>query len=137
MSSRDEIERVLKDAYAARKRGDVDAILRVFSQDVRFQLAGSADVSPVAHRADGADQFRALLVNLVKTFELLDHKIISMMIDGDGATVHWRGKFRSSVTGETVETELVDVIKLKEGRIASFIEFCDTALAAHLMGQGR
>ena len=55
--------------------------------------------------------------------------------EGDGATVQWRGKFRSSITGETAETDLVDVIRFKEGRISSFIEFCDTALAARLMGQ--
>jgi ketosteroid isomerase-like protein len=40
---------------------------------------------------------------------------------------------RSSVTGQTVETDLFDLIEMEDGRIASFLEFCDTALAARLM----
>ena len=47
--------------------------------------------------------------------------------------MHWRGKIRSTLTGEVVDTELVDLFELQDGRISSFVEFCDTALAARLM----
>lgn len=135
MGNRQDIERLLRDAYDARLRGDIEAMLRVFSDDVRFQVAGAEKASAVATEVSGREQFRSLLVQLVRTFELLEHKILTMTVDGDSATVHWRAKFRSSVTQEVVETELVDVIKLHDGRITSFIEFCDTALASRLMGK--
>jgi ketosteroid isomerase-like protein len=34
-----------------------------------------------------------------------------------------------------VETDVADFIEVRDGRITSFIEFCDTALAARLMGR--
>ena len=39
------------------------------------------------------------------------------------AAVHWRAKIHSRITGTSVLTELVDVVEIKNGRIASYIEF--------------
>src|SRR5262245_40942607 len=133
MSDRSEIERILKEAYAARKRGDIDAILRLFSVDAHFQLAGSISASPIPLRTAGASQFRNVLDKLIRTFEWVDQQIICMLIDGPRAAVHWRGRIRSTASGETVDTELVDIVEFKDGRIVSFVEFCDTALATRLM----
>jgi ketosteroid isomerase-like protein len=132
MTSRDDIERTLRDAYAARQRGDLDALGRIFAPHARFQMAGS-NASPIAVRVDGADAYRPLLAGMIKTFEVLDHQTVSMLIDGSKAAVQWRAKMRSTVTGETVETDLCDVIEMEDGRIRSFFEFCDTALAARMM----
>ncbi|MGA7489850.1 MAG: nuclear transport factor 2 family protein [Xanthobacteraceae bacterium] len=134
MPSRDDIGRILRDAYAARQRGDLDALGRVFAPHAKFQMAGS-QASPIAARAEGADQYRALLAGMIKTFEVLDHKIVAMLIDGSKAAVQWRARIRSTVTGETVDTDLFDLIEMEGDRIASFFEFCDTALAARMMKQ--
>jgi ketosteroid isomerase-like protein len=134
MTSREDIERALRDVYAARQRGDLDAIGRIFAPHARFQMAGS-NASPVAVRVEGAEQYRPLLAGMMKTFEVLDHQIMSMLIDGSKAAVQWRARLRSTITGETVETDLFDLIEMEDGRIRSFFEFCDTALAARMMQQ--
>jgi ketosteroid isomerase-like protein len=134
MTSREAIERTLRDVYAARQRGDLDAIANLFAPHARFQMAGS-NVSPVAVRVEGAEQYRPLLAGMIKTFEVLDHQVVSMLIDGAKAAIHWRARIRSTVTGETVETDLFDLVEMEDGRIRSFLEFCDTALAARLMTQ--
>jgi ketosteroid isomerase-like protein len=134
MTSREDIERALRDVYAARQRGDLDAIGRIFAPHARFQMAGS-NASPVAVRVEGAEQYRPLLAGMMKTFEVLDHQIMSMLIDGSKAAVQWRARLRSTITGETVETDLFDLIEMEDGRIRSFFEFCDTALAARMMKQ--
>ena len=132
MTSREDFERTLRDAYAARQRGDLDALGRIFAPHARFQMAGS-NASPIAARVEGAEQYRPLLAGMIKTFEILEHKIVAMLIDGSKAAVQWHAKMRSSVTGETVETDLFDLIEMEDGRIKSFYEFCDTALAARMM----
>jgi ketosteroid isomerase-like protein len=132
MSGREDMERTLRDAYAARQRGDLDALGCLFAPHARFQMAGSS-ASPIATLVEGAEQYRPLLAGMIKTFEVLDHKIVSMLIDGSKAAVQWRAKMRSSVTGETVDTDLFDLIEMEGGRITSFLEFCDTALAARMM----
>jgi ketosteroid isomerase-like protein len=134
MASREAIERTLRDAYAARQRGDLDALGRIFAPNARFQMAGS-NASPIATRAAGAEQYRPLLAGMIKAFEVLDHKIVSMLIDGSKAAVQWHARIRSTVTGETVDTDLFDLIEMDDGRISLFLEFCDTALAARMMKQ--
>ena len=110
------------------------ALGAAFAPHARFQMAGS-NVSPIAQKVVGADQYRPLLAGMIKTFELLDYTIVRMLIDGNMAAVQWHAKMRSSITGQTVETDLFDLIEMEDGRIASFLEFCDTALAARLMHQ--
>src|SRR5258708_5566842 len=132
MTSRDDIELTLRATYAARQRGDLDAIAGIFAPHARFQMAGS-NASPVATLVEGAEQYRPLLAGMIKTFEILDHKIVTMLIEGSKAAVQWHARMRSSVTGETVETDLFDLIEIEDGRIKSFFEFCDTALAARMM----
>jgi ketosteroid isomerase-like protein len=134
MNDRAEIERLIMEAYAARKRGDVSAMGRIFAPDVHFQLAGSGNASAVAMQVAGMESFQTAVTGMIKTFDWLDQKILSMVIEGQKAAVHWRGRLRSTVTGDTVETELMDLFEIRDGRISSLIEFCDTALAGRMMG---
>ena len=136
MTDRADIERIIQAAYAARKAGDLDAISKVFTSNARFEVAGSSTASPAALKAEGAKSMQAALKEMITVFEWLDQEILSMVIEGQKAAVHWRGTIRSTATGETVRTELVDVFEIDGGRISSLIEFCDTALAARLMGAG-
>lgn len=133
MMDRSQMEKLLTDAYAARRRGDIEAICACFTENPAFALAGARETSPVAVQCTDGTTFRALLSGLVNTFEWLDQQILSMIIDGPKAAVHWRGRIRSAITGEEVVTDLVDVITVEGGKINSFIEFTDTALAAKLM----
>ena len=134
MTGRDDIEKLLRGAYAARQRGDVDAICAMFAPDARFEMAGAQE-SPTTARVHGHDEFRPLLKRMIDTFEMRDHSVLAVLVEGDRAAVHWQATFRSSVTGETVKTDLVDLIGVENGKIKSFLEFCDTALAERLLKQ--
>jgi ketosteroid isomerase-like protein len=96
-------------------------------------MAGARETSPVAVRATDNISFRQVINGLIETFEWLDQEILAMIIDGARAAVHWRGRIRSKVTGEEVVTELVDLLTVAGGKIQTFVEFCDTALAARMM----
>jgi ketosteroid isomerase-like protein len=117
--------------------GNLDTLGRIFTQETSFRIAGAPSASPVAVHAGGAQQFKQTLQELITVFEWLEHEILMMVVEGRNAAVHWRGTIRSKATGETVDTELVDIFEFENGHIASLTEFCDTALAARLMGAGR
>lgn len=134
MTDRGAVEKLLKAAYAARKRGDVDAVCACFAADPSFVMAGAREASPIAVQCAEGATFRTVMTGMIKTFEWLDHEILSMIVDGPKAAVHWRGRIRSTLTGEEVVTDLVDVVTVADGKIQSLIEFSDTALAAKLMG---
>jgi ketosteroid isomerase-like protein len=116
-------DRLLRELYGARARGDLDGVCRIFSEDAKFQIAGASHANPVTITAVGINEVRSWLAVLIKAFQLTDETILSMIIDGPQAAVHWRAKIYSRITGATVSTELVDLVQVRDGRIASYTEF--------------
>jgi len=123
MTRRLEIDRLLRQLYAARAAGDLDGVCRTFANDARFEIAGTSQTSPIAISATGLDQIRTWLALLIKTFQMSDHTILSMIIDDAAAAVHWRAKIRSRITGATIPTDLVDLVQIRGGLIANYTEF--------------
>jgi len=133
MQDRTTIERTLRNAYAARVRGDSKGVTRHFAADAAFQMMGSPKASPIASHCAGERALCSHLEEMIAGFELRDQEILSMIIDGSKAAVHWRAKVRVTGTNKEEVTELFDLIEFKDGQITSFREFCDTALAAQMM----
>lgn len=131
---RDAIQRLIEANYAARARGDFEATRRCFSEHPRFEVAGSPQASAVTCRVEGQAPFESVLRAMMSAWEWRDHTLVSTLIDGNRAAVRWRARLRHAPTGQTVETEAVDLLTVENGRIASFVEFCDTALAQRIMG---
>jgi len=123
MTDRTAIESLLHGFYAARVRGDVEAVCNAFAADAKFEIAGASQASPIALIAVGHDEVRRWLTLMIKTFRLADHAILSMLIDGPSAAVHWRARVHSRITGAAVLTEFVDLVEIANGRIGAYTEF--------------
>jgi ketosteroid isomerase-like protein len=123
MMNRLEIDRVLRELYAARVGGDLEAVCRIFADDAKFQIAGPSNATQISISSVGIEQLRPLLSAMIKTFKLSEHTILSMIIDGTKAAVHWRARVQSKITSQRVLTEHIDVVEIRDGRIASYIEF--------------
>ena len=128
------IESTLKEAYAARQRGDLEGTCRPFAEDAVFAIAGSREASPVAMECADCESLRSAMARLIGAFEFKDHEIISLTIDGPRAVAHTRFRVRSPATGAEAVTETADLVTFRDGKIVSFVQFCDTALAAKLAG---
>jgi ketosteroid isomerase-like protein len=126
MTDRAEMVRVLEEVYAARKTNDVKQILECFAEHGRYAAVGKESA------AAGRAAQTSALGGVVGAFELLDYKIHCMVIEGPHAAVHWRGKFRATATDKVAETDLLDLVEVRDGRIVSFNNYFDTALAARL-----
>ncbi len=116
-------DRLLRELYVARVRGDLDAVCGSFLNDARFEIAGASRGSPTVVTSVGLDQFRLLLALMIKTFKISEQSILSIIIDGEKAAVHWRATVHSRITGATVATELVDLVEVRDDLISSYIEF--------------
>lgn len=135
MPDRQTIERVVRAAYAARGEGDVAGMMDHLTPDASFRIAGSNEASPIPCRVDAAACGSALRT-LVDFFDFVDHELVDLVVEGDRAVAHWRVRVRARATGETADTELLDLMRFEGDRIASFTQFCDTAMAAKLLGTG-
>jgi ketosteroid isomerase-like protein len=117
-----QIDRLLRELYAARQSGDLDGMCRAFATDAKFQIAGGSENSPIGIKAAGIKEFRPLLALMIKTFKLRGLTIRTMNVEGDEATVRWQANIRSRITGATVPTEMIDLIEVRDGRIVNFNE---------------
>ena len=126
------IESILREAYAARVAGDAEGTVRHFADDAVVELAGAKEASPVPVRCTGREPLRTVMAGLIDAFTFSDHQILSFLIDGSRAAVHARLRVRSAATGNEAVTETFDLVTFEDGKIASFKQFCDTALAAKL-----
>jgi ketosteroid isomerase-like protein len=130
--TRAEVEQLVRELYAARVAGNVDEIVRLMAPDIDFALAGDPAASPVVGRLRGSDLLHAQLTKLVQGFRFNSYDIVTLVVEGSNAAVRGRASITSTATGTTVDMELADFIEVRDGRAASFVQFCDTALAAKL-----
>lgn len=121
-AGRADFEKLLSALYDARAAGALERLCALFGPDAVFKISGSSDGKPIALSAQGTDEVRSWLSVLVKTFRLSRHEILSMVIDGNRAAVHWRASIHSRITGASVPTELVDLVEMRDGRIGSYVE---------------
>lgn len=121
-AGRAEFERLLAQLYEARAAGALEPLCALFGPDAVFKISGSSDGKPIALAAKGDAEVRSWLAVLVKTFRLTRHEILSTVIDGPRAAIHWRASIHSRITGASVPTELVDLVEMRDGRIGSYVE---------------
>ena len=123
MTQRTEIEHLLRGLYAARAGGNLEGVCQAFADDVRFEIAGASPASRMAITAQGLAEARKWLTLLVKSFHISDLAILGMIIEDAKAAVQWRASIRSRITGIAVATDLVDLVQVRNGRIAIYTEF--------------
>ncbi len=119
---RTQIDRLLRELYAARSGGDLDGVCRVFAADAKFQIAGASEAGPAGIKANGIREFRPLLAFMIKTFKLGALTIRTMEIQEDQATVRWQANVQSRITGATVPTEFIDAVEVRDGKIVNYNE---------------
>jgi ketosteroid isomerase-like protein len=134
MSDRAQKEKLIREIYAARVNNDMETISRAFAVDVKYRMVGKPGRTETAIQAESFYQFKPLVEQMMKTFIMSDLNIRNIVIEGERAVVHWQVKIESGKTGDVASTELCDVLEFKDGKIVSFTEFCDTALAGRLLG---
>jgi ketosteroid isomerase-like protein len=132
MTDRGTIEALIDRCYAARQKGDIEALMAAFDPDAVFELAGSKELVPAAEAARGHQNIRAAMTGLIAVFDFMDRDIISMVIDGERAAVHSRAKIKFVPQDRTFTTDLLDSFHFKDGKIVELLEFADTALIRDL-----
>jgi ketosteroid isomerase-like protein len=118
-----EIEKLLEQIYAARTEGQLDKLCALFAADASFKIAGASDGKPIAIAARGTAEIRAWLAVMLKTFKLSRYQMLSVVIEGERAAVHWRVDIHSKITGVVVPTELVDLVEVSGGKVTAYREF--------------
>jgi len=130
--TREQIMTVVGEVYAARVRGDVNRIVDAFTPDAKFTLNAAPPQACVAIDTKGCDGMRAALNELVDAFEFQQLDIVDSVVEGSRAAIRIRFTVRSRATGKTAVTESLDLLEFRDGKLASYTQFFDTATADRL-----
>lgn len=134
MYDRDEILGIVKKGYAARLRGDVEGVLSVFAKDAIFRLNAAPLNRVIAVHTIAGNELRQAMKQLIDNFEFSNFEIVDSVVEGSKAAVRSIFTVRARTTGHAAQTEVLDLIEVKDGKICSFLQFFDTAFANSLMG---
>ena len=127
---------IVKDAYAAFLRGDVEGIVGLVTDDVEWEgVKGTEGVLPQSGVRRGKDGVRLFFaqVNDTIAFERFELK---QYIASDAAVValgYYAGKAKA--TGNSMGSDWVMVFEFRDGRIARFREFTDSAAVVRAFGR--
>lgn len=119
--------------YAARKRGDYDAMAEMCAPNASLRILGEGMLCPIAGTTKGRAALRGEFEKLA-LFQFRNQKMLSLHVDGDTAAIHWRAHVTFKPTGKSGTSEFCDLWTIRNGKIASGLQFIDTALVREMMG---
>ena len=121
--------RVVQDLFAAFGRGDVPGVLDKLTDDVEWRLAGPTEVTYAGVRR-GRDQVAEVLKLLAQSSEFEHFEPQEFIAQGEKVVVLGHERQRVKATGQVVDNDWAMVFTLREGKIAKFRNYEDTAAVA-------
>lgn len=121
----DDMARLAKQFIEAWNTQDVEEVLACYTDDVVYRDPNTQGT------VEGADAMRRYLTKLFAGWQMCwSVRDLYPLADGNGASVLWRASFRPIDGDKTVEVEGMDIVLLRDGRIAhNEVQFDRAALA--------
>jgi ketosteroid isomerase-like protein len=133
MGNREAMLELIRQAYAARGRGDLESLMTAFHPDAVFALVGDSSALDIARSVHGHRGLREALDSFIANFHFVERRILSEVVEDDRAAVHSRFVVRYGPTGAIRATEVLDLFEFQDGKIKELLEFADTALIKDMM----
>ncbi len=113
--------------------GDLDGVMRFFAADAVFEFNGRGTaLQAFASPCHGTEALRAAMKALIDTFRIDDWTEISLLVDGEIASLHWKAHITNTVTGKADTFDVFDFVTFHDGKISNFRQSTDTALVMTL-----
>ncbi|MGE3064168.1 MAG: nuclear transport factor 2 family protein [Hyphomicrobiaceae bacterium] len=124
MKARDHL--ILLAGYAAWAAGDLDAMLTTFSEDVLFIVHLPRDVVPFAGEHRGKATLRAILRQILETFEIVYYSAAQIAPESDRRHSQVDFLYRHRATGLEYEGSTRHIWRVERHQIVYFEEYHDT-----------
>lgn len=113
--------------YAAFQRGDIPAVIAGLQPDVVWHMVGRANDYPRLGLRKGVKGVREFFEILAENEDFTEFHPTDFFADGDRvfALGHLSIKFKK--TGKSATTDWIHMFTVKDGKVAAFKEFLDTA----------
>ena len=126
MNDQDNLK-TIHDVYAAFGRGDVPAVLNLLTEDVEWFTPGPPAVIPYAGSRSGSKEVAQYFKDFGQAMEITAFEPQKFFAQADQVVVlgHYSGRVRT--TGNVLESEWAHAFTLRDGKIAKFRGYEDSA----------
>jgi len=137
MTTRREIEVLVRGLCAARVAGDMDTLRQGYADTATFRIAGSPAWGPLSAPLDGHAAIMARFESNIASLPLGDFAILDLVVEGNQAAIRWRATVRDVGTKDDATTEVAQFLEVENGKVISLVEFLDTAFAVSVLDKTR
>ena len=128
MTESETIRKIVRSAYEARNRGDLDGTMASFADDAVFGFNGEGTGLPsMASEVRGKPAVRRLIQELIDSFRFSDWQEVSFVVEGEKAALHWRANVTFTPNGRSERFEVFDFLTFRDGKIIELRQGTDTA----------
>jgi len=131
MQSNPNVE-VVRRGYEAFGRGDLEALMSLFAEDISWVTPGPAEL-PTSGRRRGRQEVAGFFQTLNAHFEVDQFTPRQFIAEGDKVVVTGDEHARSRLTGRVLTLEWCHIFELREGMVVAFTEYFDTWAAMDAM----
>jgi ketosteroid isomerase-like protein len=125
MSERENTE-LVQHAYERFRDGDIQSLLELLSEDVEWKLFEIEGV-PFSGTRRGVERVGEFFSQVFDTEEPLRFEPRELVAQGDKVVALGDYAWRVKSTGREYESDFVHVFTVRDGKVARFQEFMDTA----------
>lgn len=126
---------VLDRYYAALRDGDFATLETLLTADVCVQYSGQPGVLPWAGRHDGFDGYKRFLSMVRAALEIVEVTPEATVAEGEWIVMMGRGLWRARSSGREVRVNMTNAFRFRDGLIAEYRIYTDTAAFAALLSQ--
>lgn len=134
MTGRAAIATMVEEAYAARCRGDLDALMQHLHPACSYRMIGAPEAEPMCRETCGLESVRSQMSELIRHYAFTEVEPLSLTVEGDRAVYRWRTRVTFVPSGRSEVMDVMDLIQFADGKIRSVEEFTDTAGVMRLSG---
>ena len=125
---------IVKRGYEAFGRGDINVVLELCEEEVEWASSGPSEM-PTAGIRRGRDQVAQFFKAVDQVFEIQRFEPRQFIAQGDQVVVLGGDTAKIKATGKVLTEEWAHAFTIRNGKIAAFREYIDTAeVVAELRG---
>ena len=129
--------KVVQDAYAAFKAGDITTLVSLMADDVSWYLPGPKDILPFVGQRRGREQVREFFASVAEHQEAEQFDPREFVSQGDHVVASGQYRWRVKGTGQSFRSDFAHFFTIRNGKISNFHEYFDThaSVTAYRGGQ--
>ena len=117
---------VIRRGYDAFGRGDINALLDLFDDQIQWVTPGPAELATSGRRT-GRQEVAGFFASVNEIFDIQRFEPGEFIAQGDRIVVLGNETARVRATGKVLELDWVHVFAMRNGKVVAFQEFFDTA----------